>query len=197
MIDGGLTQPHSTAVSGSPDLRDSRRSLTGRRLREPGTQKPRTDRDGGPTKDPVDADQQADEPQRVNPRPVIARLQLVQQDTAGRHGGLERRYPETGPIGGDVNFSSSFLIIASIERSLSTTAVTQQPNRLFPQLGVVVSTTSGHSPPSDAPWDRRNNYCCIFTVRPCSSTSGALVRTRCGPSPGSCLGPGGPYDKAS
>ena len=28
----------------------------------------------------------------------------------------------------------------------------QQPKRLVPQLGVVVSTTSGHSPPSDAPW---------------------------------------------
>src|SRR5439155_13170403 len=49
-------------------------------------------------------------------------------------------------------FSSSFLIIASMERSWSTTVHTQQPNRLVPQLGVVVSTTSGHSPPSDAPW---------------------------------------------
>src|SRR5438105_8330826 len=49
-------------------------------------------------------------------------------------------------------FSSSFLIIASIDGSLSTTVHTQQPNRLVPQLGVVVSTTSGHSPPSDAPW---------------------------------------------
>src|SRR5262249_37338269 len=29
---------------------------------------------------------------------------------------------------------------------------TQQPNRLVPQLGVVVSTTRGHSPPSEAPW---------------------------------------------
>ena len=29
---------------------------------------------------------------------------------------------------------------------------TQQPKRLVPQLGVDVSTTSGHSPPSEAPW---------------------------------------------
>ena len=29
---------------------------------------------------------------------------------------------------------------------------TWQPKRLGPQLGLVVSTTSGHSPPSDAPW---------------------------------------------
>jgi hypothetical protein len=43
------------------------------------------------------------------------------------------------------------LIIASIKRSLSTTVQTQQPKRLVPQLGVVVSTTSGHSPPSEAP----------------------------------------------
>jgi hypothetical protein len=28
---------------------------------------------------------------------------------------------------------------------------TQQPNRLVPQLGVEVSTTNGHSPPSLAP----------------------------------------------
>jgi tetratricopeptide (TPR) repeat protein len=34
------------------------------------------------------------------------------------------------------------LIIASIERSFSTTVHTQHPNRLVPQLGVVVSTTS-------------------------------------------------------
>ena len=49
-------------------------------------------------------------------------------------------------------FSSSFLIMASIDRSLSTTVQTQQPNRLVPQLGVELSTTSGHSPPSVAPW---------------------------------------------
>src|SRR3954469_9402460 len=49
-------------------------------------------------------------------------------------------------------FSSSFLIIASIDRSLSTTVQTQQPNRLVPQLGVDESTTRGHSPPSVAPW---------------------------------------------
>jgi hypothetical protein len=37
-----------------------------------------------------------------------------------------------------------------MDRSFSTTVHTQHPNRLVPQLGVVVSTTSGHSPPSDA-----------------------------------------------
>src|SRR5208283_3719846 len=42
--------------------------------------------------------------------------------------------------------------MASIDRSLSTNVQTQQPNRLVPQLGVEVSTTSGHSPPSVAPW---------------------------------------------
>ena len=29
---------------------------------------------------------------------------------------------------------------------------TQQPKRLSPQLGVVVSTTRGHSPSGEAPW---------------------------------------------
>jgi len=49
------------------------------------------------------------------------------------------------------------LIIASIDLSFSTTVQTQQPNRLDPQLGVVVSTTSGHSPPSEAPWYMPNS----------------------------------------
>ena len=48
-------------------------------------------------------------------------------------------------------FSSSFLIIASIDRSLSTTVQVQQPKRLSPQLGVELSSTNGHSPSSDAP----------------------------------------------
>ena len=34
----------------------------------------------------------------------------------------------------------------SMERSRSTTVHTQHPNREFPQLGVVLSTTTGHSP---------------------------------------------------
>lgn len=50
------------------------------------------------------------------------------------------------------SFSSSFWIIACIDRSLSTRVHTQQPNRLSPQLGVLVSTTSGHSPSGEAPW---------------------------------------------
>ena len=57
-------------------------------------------------------------------------------------------------------FSSSFAIIASIERSLSTSVQTQQPKRLVPQLGVEVSTTSGHSPPVVAPWYMPRATCC-------------------------------------
>ena len=42
--------------------------------------------------------------------------------------------------------SSPESIIASIDLSLTTTVQTQQPKRELPQLGVVLSTTSGHSP---------------------------------------------------
>src|SRR5687768_10816339 len=42
--------------------------------------------------------------------------------------------------------SSPFSIIASMLLSRSTTVQTQQPNRLLPHDGVLVSTTSGHSP---------------------------------------------------
>src|SRR5574340_410502 len=44
------------------------------------------------------------------------------------------------------NHSSPFSTMASIDLSLLTTVHTQHPNRLFPQEGVVVSTTNGHSP---------------------------------------------------
>jgi hypothetical protein len=49
------------------------------------------------------------------------------------------------------SFSSSFWIIAAIDLSCSTSVHTQQPNRLSPQLGVLASTTSGHSPSVEAP----------------------------------------------
>ena len=39
-----------------------------------------------------------------------------------------------------------------MDLSLSTSVQTQQPTRLSPQLGVELSTTSGHSPSDDAPW---------------------------------------------
>ena len=41
--------------------------------------------------------------------------------------------------------SSPFCIVFFNEASLSTTVHVQHPNRLFPQDGVLVSTTSGHS----------------------------------------------------
>src|SRR5262249_5571660 len=50
------------------------------------------------------------------------------------------------------SFSSSFWIIADIDLSLSTSVHVQHPNRLSPQLGLLASTTSGHSPSGEAPW---------------------------------------------
>ena len=50
------------------------------------------------------------------------------------------------------SFSSSLAIIADIDLSWLTIVHTQQPNLLSPQLGVLESTTSGHSPSGDAPW---------------------------------------------
>jgi hypothetical protein len=50
------------------------------------------------------------------------------------------------------SFSSSFWIMAAIDLSFSTSVQTQQPKRLSPQLGVLASTTSGHSPSGEAPW---------------------------------------------
>src|SRR4051794_41258245 len=41
--------------------------------------------------------------------------------------------------------------MACIDLSFSTSVQTQQPKRLSPQLGVPVSTTSGHSPSGEAP----------------------------------------------
>ena len=49
------------------------------------------------------------------------------------------------------SLESSLKIIASIDLSRSTRVQTQQPKRELPQLGVVVSTTSGHSLSADAP----------------------------------------------
>src|SRR5262245_21442948 len=50
------------------------------------------------------------------------------------------------------SFPVSFCTIAAIDLSWSTSVQTQHPKRLSPQLGVLASTTKGHSPSGEAPW---------------------------------------------